>query len=303
MVIESIENIYIYGLADPISGMIRYVGKSTVPERRYEEHIVDRRHSYKSHWIHSLLQQNLKPLCVILETLEANDGWQRREKYWIAYGHEQGWPLTNLTDGGDGVCGRTGWRHTEETKRKIGDANRGRKLPPISEETRQRLSKAGMGRDVSKETRQRISKTLIGHSVSEEARCKISKANTGRVFSEEYKRRMSEILTGRVFSEEHRCNISEAAKNRPPMSKETKQKIREANLGKKHSDETRRKMSEARRGEDGHNAKLTSREVLEIRQLYKTTQISRKELAQRFSIPLGTLDDVIYFKTWKHLRR
>ena len=54
----------------------------------------------------------------------------------------------NLTEGGGGL---RGFKQTEEHKRKIGDANRGRQLPPISEETRAKLSAAGKGRKQSEE--------------------------------------------------------------------------------------------------------------------------------------------------------
>ena len=53
-----------------------------------------------------------------------------------------------------------------------------------------------------------------------------------------------------VFSEEHRRHISEVQRGRKghPMSKENKQKLREANLGRKASEETKRKLSESHKG-------------------------------------------------------
>ena len=46
---------------------------------------------------------------------------------------------------------------TEETRRKIGDANRGRKLPPVTDATRKKLSEAGKGRKLSDESRKKLS--------------------------------------------------------------------------------------------------------------------------------------------------
>jgi hypothetical protein len=70
---------------------------------------------------------------------------------------------------------------------------------------------------------------------------------------------MSESQKGRVFSAEHRARISEAAKNRPPMSEETRKKIGKIWIGRKHSEETKKKMSEAQKGvifSDEHRAKI-----------------------------------------------
>lgn len=49
--------------------------------------------------------------------------------------------------------------------------------------------------------------------------------------------------TGKIVSNETRKKLSIAAKNRPAMSDEQKEKIRQHNLGKKLSDETKKKMS------------------------------------------------------------
>jgi len=55
---------------------------------------------------------------------------------------------------------------SEETRLKIGDANRGRKLLPRSEDTRKKLSIAAQGRKLSEESKQKISNSskLRGHN-------------------------------------------------------------------------------------------------------------------------------------------
>lgn len=65
----------------------------------------------------------------------------------------------NITDGGDGV---KGYHHTEERKRKISSANKGRKL---SEETKRRMSKAK--KNLSAETREKMSTSQKCKSVSQ----------------------------------------------------------------------------------------------------------------------------------------
>lgn len=57
--------------------------------------------------------------------------------------------------------------------------------------------------------------------------------------------------TGVKRSAESRKKMSEAAKRKPPMSKETIEKIRIANTGKKRSDEIRKKFSKIQKGRKG----------------------------------------------------
>ena len=106
------------------------------------------------------------------------------------------------------------------------------------------------GMNMSEEHRRKISEAMKGKKhgpMSEEHRIKLSEAEKGRTFSEEHRKKISEALKGRTFTEEWRRNISESCKGRH-HSEETKKKLSESMKGKKHgpmSEETRRKMSEA----------------------------------------------------------
>jgi hypothetical protein len=72
---------------------------------------------------------------------------------------------------------QAGRHHSEETRQKLRTANLGKVL---SEETRRKISEAGKGRPCSEETRMKRSASLKGHEVSEETRLKISAAQKGR---------------------------------------------------------------------------------------------------------------------------
>lgn len=73
-----------------------------------------------------------------------------------------------------------GYKHSEETKRKIGAANsvalRGKPGHKVSEETKKKISTARKGRRMSEAQKQKISELLRGKRLSEETREKLSEA-------------------------------------------------------------------------------------------------------------------------------
>ena len=85
--------------------------------------------------------------------------------------------LRNQTEGGDGT---SGFSHSEETKRKIGEANRN-----PSEETRRKLIESHKGKSLSEESKRKLSDAQRGENNhnygkprSEETRRKIGEANS-----------------------------------------------------------------------------------------------------------------------------
>lgn len=134
----------IYGLVDPITGYVRYVGKSVNPKKRLQAHLTPnllKGKSHKNHWIRNLLGVGKKPELIFLESVRDSD-WEDAECRWIAYYRNiPNYPtLTNGTSGGDGVD--KGTSPSEETRKKLSAAHKGRKLPPFTEKHRQNLSEA-----------------------------------------------------------------------------------------------------------------------------------------------------------------
>lgn len=99
----------IYGLVDPRTDEIRYVGKSTSGMKRPAWHRVPsslRKRSYKTHWIKQLHQQGLTYRIQVLQEKSAASELAEAEICWIADLRAKGVALTNLTAGGEGTSGR-----------------------------------------------------------------------------------------------------------------------------------------------------------------------------------------------------
>ena len=108
--------------------------------------------------------------------------------------------LCNLTEGGEGI---SGFKLSEETRRKMSEAKKGKKRV-FSKEHREKLSKANTGKEGY----------WKGKNLSKETKDKMSEAKKGKTFTDEHKNNLSTSLTGREVSEEAKKNMSDAAKRR-----------------------------------------------------------------------------------------
>ena len=170
----------------------------------------------------------------------------------------------NLTYGGEG-----GGIPSEETRRKLSKASKGRKLPPRSAEHRRKLSESKKGeknyfygKTLPAEHRRKISESQkgaknhqFGKVKTAEHRRKISKSmkgenhpQFGKPHSAKTRRKISNSLKGeknpqfgKVRTAEHRRKLSEAKKGEKHHF-----------YGKKHSSETRLKISESQKGAKNH---------------------------------------------------
>jgi hypothetical protein len=141
---------------------------------------------------------------------------------------------------------------TEEWKRKIGEANKGK---THSEETKRKLSEASKGnqnckgKKLSEEQKRKLSEINKGNQyakgkkLSEEQKRKLSEINKGKVLSEETKRKISESNKGRKMSEEHKKKLCELRTGKQ-RTEEVKNKISQKLKGRQLSEETKRKISE-----------------------------------------------------------
>ncbi|MFA6049850.1 MAG: NUMOD3 domain-containing DNA-binding protein [Candidatus Paceibacterota bacterium] len=126
---------------------------------------------------------------------------------------------------------------SEETKRKIGEAARGRKL---SLEARENIRQAALNR--SPEAQEKINE---GHkNMSPETKEKM--VELGKLMAQKNLKKVQELLTGKPLSTEHRQKLSEAHKGNR-CSDETRLKMSKVRKGKTLSKERRHKISLARK--------------------------------------------------------
>ncbi len=138
---------------------------------------------------------------------------------------------------------------SQDTKDKLSKAMTGRKA---SQETRNKMSASHMGRLVSQETRNKISASNMGHIVSQETRNKISNTNMGHIHSQETKDKISAAGIGRKQSQETKEKTAITKKNNP-LSQEARNKISKARKGLILSQDTINKISANATGKSNPN--------------------------------------------------
>jgi hypothetical protein len=146
--------------------------------------------------------------------------------------------LYNLTDGGEGMSGIV---MSDETKKKIGIAGRGR---THSKESRKKISEKQKGKYISDESRLKMSESQKGKKLTEKTKEKIGIAGRGRTHSEEIKQKLRNLNKGKTLTKEHRKKLSEAHKGKT-LTEEHKKKIAEAHKGKTFTKERIEKLKAA----------------------------------------------------------
>lgn len=130
---------------------------------------------------------------------------------------------------------------------------------------------------------------------SEETRQKLSTANLGKTLSSDHRQKISDAHKGKTFSPEHIKNMSLGNKKlgiRPPSalgrkhSQEVKGKISEAMSNRIVSPETKDKLSKIMKGRDLGKCKLPLEQCIEI----QNSELSSRQLAKIYSVGKTTIN-------------
>jgi len=129
---------HIYGLEDPRTGEIRYVGQTIQGLRdRLWEHICPsktRAKTHKNSWIVGLRRLGLIPEIVPIQSLPISQ-LSKAEIFWISELRSRGYRLTNGTDGGEGTTAGKPRSFTEEGRKRCSENARRVHSVPVIEMT------------------------------------------------------------------------------------------------------------------------------------------------------------------------
>ena len=241
----------IYALIEPSGGRV-YVGRTRNLYNRVRRHLREARVSDEKRscvYLYRAMARAKSPwtLC-ILEEVSPEEAIEDREAYWMGFfsSTETGLGFNLAAPTKEVVASpeyrarlsraHKGKKKSKEHAKNIGRGHLGRKNPPISEETRRKLSEAGKRRVGSEDFAENLNKLIA--------------ANTGRVKSAEEREKIAAAHRGKRLTLEHREKLSKAKKGVPrgPRPIEVVEKIRQANLGKRRTPEQRAAMAAARKG-------------------------------------------------------
>lgn len=205
----------VYGLYDPRSGELRYVGKTVGNlSARLKGHLHDaalrRSKTRCGCWIRELASVELMPVALVLEHAPRQQ-LGSRECAWIAWARERSDHLTNLTAGGDG--GALGWKPSMETLERMKrrpNVWKGRRHTP---ESLERMSVAQRAK-WTPERREVMARRHRGKSISKAHRERCSRASKDMWADADFRRRMASVRAASEAVRDGRRRASLARRGR-----------------------------------------------------------------------------------------
>lgn len=299
----------IYCIENKVNGK-KYVGQTIKSiEHRFECHVYSSRRANASLLSKAIRKHGVENFVVSLvcqvETQEEADAKEieliallqtrdRSKGYNIAIGG-----VSNVL---------TGLHMSEETRKKISAAHKGKKL---TDDHRRLISKVQLGNKKrlgkmhSDETKQKIRESLTGRKLTEEQCAVISERMNGHVLSPEARAKISAANRGRKHTEEARRKNAEAHRGKK-TSPETIEKLRAALTGRTRPEDVCRKISEGLKGkpglqgEDNGSSKLTEDQVREIKRLF-AEGARNIDVMKQFGMSKGAIANIKSGRSWSHV--
>lgn len=238
----------IYKIINKIKNKV-YIGQAVNLKQRIQTHLnsVKKTHNYPLY--HSMRKHGVENFDVEILIQEKNLTKQELDDLEIdfirLYNSIDRLFGYNLTKGGEGTVG---FKFTKESKDKMSKTKKGK---PCSQEHKQKISKTSKGRIFSQEHKKKLSNAAKNRKpISKETINKIRQTkikNQTDKHSEKTKEKMRQVNLGRKHSEESKNKMREIAKNRKPISEETRQKMKESQKGKKQTLQHVEKVKKAKK--------------------------------------------------------
>ena len=175
----------------------RYVGVTTQtkPEYRWQE---GKGYRYNKHFYSAILKYGWTNFQHEVFEVDSAEEMYRKEVELISFYHSND-PRYGYNNSVGGEKSALGYRHSEESRKKMSEALKG-KSKLFSEEHKRHIAEASKKRWLDPEYREKISKALKGKS---------------KPFSEEHKRHIAASAKKRANDPENRRKMSEARKGKP----------------------------------------------------------------------------------------
>lgn len=200
----------IYGIFNTVTGLV-YVGSSASMVRRIAMHRsqLNRNIHHSPYLQHAYTKYGAENFVWTIIEECGEEHLQAREQFWIdTFQSATQTSGYNLCPAAGSIRGLKLGPHSEEHRRKIGEAQRGK---VISAEQRAAMSKRFKGRVMDAAWCAKIAASMTGKKfgqLSAEHKARISAVHKGKKLSDEQKQLLSRIHTGRPQSEETRAKRS-----------------------------------------------------------------------------------------------
>lgn len=292
------EHHIVYGLFDPITKTLHYIGYTSNQKERYREHCNNKRGiKEKRVWIARLKKDGLKPSMEIIEEYETAAELPDAEEFWHGYFKLIGAELYNDPYHiGSGTA--KGKKHTKETLEKMSEVKTGESNPFFgrhhTNETKQKLREAQLGEKGH----------FFGKHHPDGVKQKISERNKGKEkvskISREEDLKETKVC-GKCFIE--KPNTEEYFRKKNRKRSDGTYKLNKVCIECRRSEaKDRRARERAAKGGVRRSAKLTEQNVQDIRIEYSLGEITMEKLAIKYGVTRRTIGRAINGTNWKQVK-